>query len=246
MIKEPIVIIMAGGLGKRMKSTLPKVLHTIEGVPMLARVIRQANKLNPYKILIVVGQYKPIIQETISKFISLDNIVFINQEIAKGTGHAIQCCQDYLKNVGSKPVLILSGDTPMIKSTTIEPLFYNFNNIKLLVTTLENPFGYGRIIESNGKFVKIVEEKDCNDEERLVKKVNCGTYVIMSDLLCSYLPLLDNNNEQKEYYLTDIVEIIKVNEGIDIDLYELPEELQKDLVNVNTKEQLEKIRKSIE
>jgi bifunctional UDP-N-acetylglucosamine pyrophosphorylase/glucosamine-1-phosphate N-acetyltransferase len=246
MDKHPIIIIMAGGLGKRMKSTLPKVLHTIEGKPMLARVISQANKFNPYKILIVVGQYKPIIQETIRKFISLDNIVFINQEIAMGTGHAIQCCQNYLKSIDNRPVLILSGDTPMIKNTTIEPLFNNFNKIKLLVTTLENPFGYGRIIEANNKFVKIVEEKDCSQEEQLVKKVNCGTYVIMSDLLCSYLPLLDNNNEQKEYYLTDIVEIIKINENIDIDLYELQKDLQGDLVNVNTKEQLEIIRKSLE
>jgi len=233
-----IVIIMAGGLGKRMNSTLPKVLHSISNEPMLVRVIKQALVLNPKKILIVVGKYKNIIESTIKEFVDLNNISFVNQPEALGTGHAIQCCIPELLNYDNSNVLILSGDVPLLKSSTMLNLVSNFNKVKLMTSIFDNPYGCGRILETNNLFDRIIEEKDCTLEEKKINKINCGIYAFNSNILCKYLPLLNNNNSQGEYYLTDIVEIIKKNENINIDMYEISKEKQIEIIGVNTAEQL--------
>lgn len=240
-----IIVIMAGGLGKRMFSDIPKVLHEIGGEPMLVRVLRQAIKLNPYKILLVVGKYKEIIEETISKYISIHNICFIDQSEARGTGHAIMCCRETLLTIPGSNVLILSGDTPLVRSNTMESLLDNVKSVNVTVTNMEDPYGYGRIIENNNVFEKIVEEKDCSDEERKVKKINCGMYVFNNNLLCKYLPYLTNNNAQKEYYLTDMIQIIKEHEQIVIDTYEISKKQQHEIKGVNTKEQLMEVEQYI-
>jgi UDP-N-acetylglucosamine diphosphorylase/glucosamine-1-phosphate N-acetyltransferase len=233
-----IVIIMAGGLGKRMNSTLPKVLHPISNEPMLVRVIKQALVLNPKKILIVVGKYKNIIESTIKAFVDLNNILFVNQTEALGTGHAIQCCIPELVNYDNSNVLILSGDVPLLKSSTMLNLISKFNKVKLMTSIFDNPHGCGRILETNNLFDRIIEEKDCTLEEKKINKVNCGIYAFNSNILCKYLPLLNNNNSQGEYYLTDIVEIIKKNENINIDMYEISKDKQIEIIGVNTAEQL--------
>ena len=242
-----IVIIMAGGLGKRMNSDLPKVLHNILEKPMLVHIINQAKLINPIKILIVVGKYKNIIKQTLEQYMDINinkQIVFIDQPIALGTGHAIQCCRDELLNYDDlSKVIILSGDVPLLKFSTINNMLENFNKVKIVTTKFNNPDGYGRIIEKNNKFLKIVEQKDCNEEEKLIKRVNCGIYIIQLSILCKYLPYLSNNNSQNEYYLTDIIEIIKINENIVIDIHDISEKNQYQIMGINTSEQLLELEK---
>lgn len=239
MSKNLVVVIMAGGLGKRMNSHLPKVLHNIGGKPMIVHIINQSFLLNPVKIFIVVGQFRDVIEETLSNHVNLDNIEFVLQEQALGTGHAIQCCRPHLVNYSDANVVILSGDTPFIQSTTIHDMLQHFHKVKIVTTVMQNPYGYGRIIEtSKGLFEKITEEKDCSSLEKTIQKVNCGIYAFDLDVLCKYLPLLTNQNAQQEYYLTDIIELIQTGEEIVVDLYNIPQERQIEITGVNTIDQL--------
>jgi len=236
---DTIIIIMAGGLGKRMNSNLPKVLHTIHGKPMLCHVIEQSLALTPYKIFIVVGKYKNIIEQTIGEL--KDKVECILQPEPLGTGHAIQCCREELMKYDKK-VLILSGDVPLLTTTTMQTMLTNANDVQIVTTVLDNPYGYGRIVHYDG-FVKIVEEKDATEEQKQIKNVNCGIYVIQSKLLCSYLPLLQNKNKQNEYYLTDIIALIQEWEQIQVDTYTISKEKQYEIMGVNTIEQLTELEK---
>ena len=242
------IVILAGGLGKRMNSTLPKVLHKVDDIPMLVRIIIEAGKLNPDNIFIIVGKYKDIIQQNISEYINLVEykIKFVLQETALGSGHAVNCSrEDLLKLEKDAKILILCGDTPLIKYETIND-FVNINShANVMVTKLNDPTGYGRIIELDNKFVEIKEDKDCNLEEKNIDKVNCGMYVVRNYLLCKYLPCITNTNSQNEYYLTDIIKIIKENEkGIDINIFEIQKEKQHEILGVNTSEQLKFINEN--
>lgn len=241
--KENVVIIMAGGLGKRMQSTLPKVLHEIFDKPMLVHVVERALEIKPTKIYVVVGKYLPVIAETLTNYDLIKHVDFIYQRAALGTGHAIQCCRDQLNNDAN--VLILSGDVPLIKTDTLKMMMNELKYARIMTTMLKDPHGYGRVIETDGVFEKIVEEKDCNDEERKCQKTNAGIYAFNSQMLYKYLPYLSNNNTQKEYYLTDIVEIIKQHEGVPIDLYDMPVSNQIELTGINTKEQLEELNNTL-
>ena len=231
------VVIMAGGLGKRMESTLPKVLHKVLDKPMLVQVIETALKLKPDNIFVIVGKYLPVIGETLNKYGVLKYIKFVHQTEALGTGHAIQCCREHIKE------LILSGDVPLIKENTLLQMVNKLDKARIMTTILEEPQGYGRIIEIDGVFSKIVEQKDATEEELKCKKVNAGIYAFDSNVLYKYLPYLSNDNAQKEYYLTDIVEIIKNNEQINIELFNMSKEQQIELTGVNTKQQLENLNK---
>jgi bifunctional N-acetylglucosamine-1-phosphate-uridyltransferase/glucosamine-1-phosphate-acetyltransferase GlmU-like protein len=163
---------------------------------------------------------------------------FVDQIDAKGTGHAIKCSRNNLINTDVEDVLILSGDVPLISKETILNCLSNLNKCKIITTLVDEPSGLGRIILKNNKFIKIVEEKDCSNEEKKIKLINTGVYAFKKDILCKYILHLNNNNAQKEYYLTDIIEIIKENENIDIDMYEISKEKQYELTGVNTKQQL--------
>lgn len=231
------IIIMAGGLGKRMESDLPKVLHKVLNKPMLVHVIETSLSLKPDNIFIIVGKYLSVIKDILNNYGVLKYIKFVEQSEALGTGHAIQCCRDHIKELNSK-VLILSGDVPLIKENTLLQMMNKLDKARIMTTVLEEPYGYGRIIENNDIFSKIVEQKDANDEEKKCKKVNAGIYAFDSNILYKYLPYLSNDNAQKEFYLTDIMEIIKNNEHIDIELFNMPKEQQIELTGVNTKQQL--------
>lgn len=253
MDHTPVIIIMAGGLGKRMNSLIPKVLHKIHGKPMLVHVVETAMKLHPIKIMIVVGKYKTIIEETLLDYIStydIETIEYVLQDEPLGTGHAIQCCSKQLYDYMDRSVIILSGDTPLLQASTIEDIIYlditNHNKkfVKIVATIMENPYGYGRIIQDEkGNFVSIIEDKDASFKEKETKLVNCGIYLFSASLLCKYLPFLDNNNAQQEYYLTDLIGLIKHDEKMDIGLYEIPLERQREIYGVNTIEQLEHLSK---
>ena len=244
------IIIMAGGLGKRMESSVPKVLHKILNKPMIVHVIEESIKLHPLKIIIVVGKYRDIIEKTITEYVDINqiNLKFVNQPTAIGTGNAIYCCIDELThnihNINTT-TLILSGDVPLLKTDTMLAVITHINKVKLITAEMINSTGYGRIIELNNKFVKIVEENDCTHEEKEIKKINCGIYAFKTDILCKYLPYISNNNSQKEYYLTDIIEIIKNNEDVEVDMFNIPQYKIHEIIGVNTKAQLADLENSM-
>ena len=248
MDKNVIVIIMAGGLGKRMESNVPKVLHKIGGISMINHILLKVkvlrNFVNLEKVLIVVGKYKDQIQKATEECDVEDlNIKYIIQNEPLGTGHAIQCCREELYGVTNSETLILSGDVPCLSPRTMINLLKIENLVKLITTKLSNPEGYGRIIEANGMFDKIVEQKDCNAKQLNILTVNCGIYSINSHLLFKYLPYLKNENNQKEFYLTDIIEIIKREEKIKIGTFEVDESNQIEIIGVNTISQLIELEK---
>ena len=249
-MKSIIAVIMAGGLGKRMESPLPKVLHKISGIPMICHILLKlkvlSNIVNINKILIVVGKYKDVIKEELDRCSDiLPDIEYVIQDEPLGTGHAIQCCINDLSKFPGSEVLILSGDVPLLSLSTMNNLVNMNEKVKIITTRINYPTGYCRIIEVNEKFDKIVEQKDCNKKELEVKEINCGIYAIKSDYLCKYLPYLKNNNSQNEYYLTDIIEIIKREEGFDIGILKIPEENVFEILGVNTIDQLKELEKLI-
>jgi UDP-N-acetylglucosamine diphosphorylase/glucosamine-1-phosphate N-acetyltransferase len=249
---------MAGGLGKRMGSSLPKVLHKINMAPMICHVLYNAIVLNTNikKILIVVGKYKDEIKEVIDKemkqfFIPpmfshrLGNSVlkYVDQPEPLGTGHAIQCCVPELQDYPDAKVLILSGDVPLLSIQTMWNILNTQSSVRLVVTKMKDPTGYGRILLriSDNKFERIIEQKDCNEEQVKIDLVNCGIYAINSKFILNHSNRLTNNNAQKEYYLTDIIEIIKNLEKVNIDLFSVPESNQYEIMGVNTSEQLKEL-----
>nr|UZT29173.1 dTDP-D-glucose 4,6-dehydratase/N-acetylglucosamine-1-phosphate urydiltransferase fusion protein [Nucleocytoviricota sp.] len=244
-----IILIMAGGLGKRMNSELPKVLHKVNNKPMIIYILENALKINPYKILIIVGKYKQIIEETISLYIDdniTKNIQYILQQEPKGTGHAIICAKKVFKENRKKNVLILSGDTPLVDEKLMYEMLDNLLNFKICTTCIEKPHGYGRIInyydnETNKKYTKIVEQKDCNENEINTNIINCGIYSFRIDLLITYLHMLTNNNNQNEYYLTDLIEIITTREDFNVEILKISTDQNYKVLGVNTIQQLKEI-----
>lgn len=246
-MKNLTVTIMAAGEGKRMKSTIPKVLHLFKEIPMLIRIILEVIKLRPSKIIVVTGKYDLLIKLTLQEFFEkekllfiLDEIIFIKQEFPNGTGDAIKCTLNNYND--DENVLILNGDTPLITFDLLKKFLENSDLIliKLLVSELNNPFGYGRIIyDDKNNFIEIKEEKDCTEKEKKIKIINTGIYLFNSILLKKYIPLINNNNNQKEYYLTDIIKIIKLNDlDLKINTILIEEELKYQIQGVNTQEEL--------
>ena len=237
-----VVTILAGGLGKRMQSNLPKVLHLFKGKPMLVHIIEQSYNLKPSKILIITGKYNDLIQETLRKYFDenlFNQFTFVIQETPLGTGHAINCCLPYYSE--NETVLILNGDTPKLNQSLLEKFLFSSNENLLMTCVLDNPYGYGRIINNKkNEIQKIVEEKDANIEEKKINIVNSGIYKIKGDHLKKYIPLIKNDNKQQEYYLTDIIEIL-IKNNTHILNYTILKEENNLILGVNTKEQLENL-----
>ena len=236
-----IVTIMAAGEGKRMNSNIPKVLHHFKGIPMLIRIIKEVLEINPFKIIIITGKYHILIKETIQNYIFNENynkINFIQQVNPNGTGDAIKCTLNEYSD--KENVLILNGDMPLIQSNLLKKFINDFSQAKLLVAKLDHPFGYGRILyDDNDKFIGIKEEKDCTELEKNIDIVNVGIYFFNSLILKKYIPLIDNNNIQNEYYLTDIVKIIRNSkDNNNIKTYLLEDELKYQILGVNTQQEL--------
>lgn len=235
------VTLLAGGMGKRMRSSLPKVLHLVKGEAMIVRLLKQVLKMNPNKILIVVGKFKQQIQDEIEKSITDSRIVYVMQETPLGSGHAVRCTLEHLDE--NTDNIILNSDVPMLTYETINQIYQHYLTelSEFLITSinLDNPFGNGRIVvDQNDIFQEIVEEKDCTAKQRKITLVNCGIYIFHSDILKKYVPQIKNNNAQSEYYLTDLVKMHSNDKKL-IDLFVLPKDKQIEIYNVNTKEQLE-------
>jgi UDP-N-acetylglucosamine diphosphorylase/glucosamine-1-phosphate N-acetyltransferase len=239
-------LILAGGLGKRMESSIPKVLHEINNKPMICYVIDTAFKVGCESVGIIVGKYKPMISETIGKFYPNDTrINWIDQEEPLGTAHAVLCGLDWMSaNLSPETnILILSGDVPLISTNTLEKLMEKPNSI--LTNRLDNPQGYGRVCLNLNTVQKIIEEKDCTPEEKKINLVNCGIYSMELSFLLEIIPKITNVNSAQEYYLTDMVKL-GYEQNYQINWYELPQSQSIEIANVNTKEELANIKKLLD
>ncbi|MGL4762760.1 MAG: bifunctional UDP-N-acetylglucosamine diphosphorylase/glucosamine-1-phosphate N-acetyltransferase GlmU [Sarcina sp.] len=204
-------IILAAGQGTRIKSRLPKVLHKACGKEMVNHVIDTMRAAELKEVNVIIGKGAELVKErTDSREVS-----YSLQEEQLGTGHAVMCTKDFLKGK-SGVVAIFTGDAPLIKEETVKSLIETHINEKnfatLLTSVIENPTGYGRIIRENGEVDRIVEHKDCSQTELKVNEINAGMYCFDIESLLSSLDKLSNNNAQGEYYLTDVIGILKAED----------------------------------
>ncbi|MBI1424047.1 MAG: UDP-N-acetylglucosamine diphosphorylase/glucosamine-1-phosphate N-acetyltransferase [Gammaproteobacteria bacterium] len=206
------VVILAAGQGTRMKSRLPKVLHPIGGKSLLAHVIHTARTLNAARTVVVYGHGGELVRNTLAS----EDVSWVEQAKQLGTGHAV--AQAVPEIADEHCILVLYGDVPLTRATTLSDLIYRAGNDKLAILTvhLEDPFGYGRIVrDAHGHIQRIVEQKDANDEEKKIGEVNTGILAVNGKLLKGWLSRLDNKNAQGEYYLTDII-AMAVSDGVEV------------------------------
>ncbi|HRH13105.1 MAG TPA: bifunctional UDP-N-acetylglucosamine diphosphorylase/glucosamine-1-phosphate N-acetyltransferase GlmU [Azonexus sp.] len=212
MAEMPVqVVILAAGQGKRMHSNLPKVLHPVAGKALVRHVIDTARSLAPAEIVVVYGHGGEVVRSTVD----LPDISWTRQEPQLGTGHAVAQALPVLSGEGQ--TLVLYGDVPLTKASTLKRLLHaGKDGLAILTVELADPTGYGRIVrDADGKVLCIVEEKDATSAERAIREVNTGIMAIPSDRLADWLSLLSNQNTQGEYYLTDIV-ALAVSEGASV------------------------------
>ena len=228
-----ISIILAGGLGKRMNSHLPKPAHKIGDKSMLQHVIDKLSDCE--KIFIIFGQKGDLLKSSIKE---QQNIIWVHQDPQLGTGHAVQVGFTEVKKHYKDEkleILVCNGDAPFIKTETFDRLFSG-NDATLLTCFVKNPHGYGRIERENNLFKRIVEEKDCNEEQRKINEINAGAYCFTYESLDKYIYTLDDNNAQKEFYLTDMFGIL-IKNGCKVGIVEIDDE--NEIFNINSREQLE-------
>ena len=227
------IVILAAGLGKRMHSTLPKVLHPLAGRPLLSHVLDTARALVPEKICVVYGHGGEIVPQTIAD----KKLIWVKQEPQLGTGHALMQTLPHLDRKGV--TLVLYGDVPLTKVSTLKGLIETAaaKYLALLTLELDEPSGYGRIVRSSGegKITAIVEEKDASKTQRQIREINTGIMAIPNQHLHDWLPRLENRNAQKEYYLTDIV-AMAVTDGVKVEAAQ-PDHVWE-ILGINSKAQL--------
>ncbi len=233
------VAILAAGKGTRMKSSLPKVLHKISGKSLLKRVIDSCVDLNPDQIFVITGHKSKEVEESIPND---KKIHFIIQEPQSGTGHAIQVlCREVKKNEGK--LLVLNGDVPLIKPATLKKLvlLHDSKNadVTLITTKKKNPHGYGRVFLKGNFIERIVEEKDCNNQERENLLINAGIYCFNWGKLSKKINTLQSNNNQKEIYLTDTISLLKNSLSLEV-------EDNGELQGINNRIQLSKCEETIQ
>ena len=203
-------IILAAGQGKRIKSNLPKVLHKACGKEMVNHVIDTMREAGIDDVNVIIGKGAKLVQDRTSS----RNVTYSLQEEQLGTGHAVKCAKAFLDGK-SGVVAIFTGDAPLIKASTVKKLIdihiANNNCATLLTSIVENPTGYGRIVRNDNAVEKIVEHKDCSEDELNITEINAGMYCFDIKNLLDALGKLSNNNAQGEYYLTDVIEIFKSN-----------------------------------
>ncbi len=239
MNQDVTVIILAAGLGTRMRSRRAKVLHEAGGRPLVEHVVRTALKLtSPERIFVVVGHQAELVRERLAPY----GVGFIEQTEQKGTGHAVAVCRPAAEPLGGL-LVVLYGDGPLLEAETVQALIERQRAseyaVTLITTTLENPRGYGRIVkDSGGRLLAIVEEKACTEEQKVIREVNPGVYCFRSDLLWKHIGEITPENPAKEYYLTDMPAILRragYSAGI------LPVEDSSQLLAVNTRVELAEV-----
>lgn len=233
------VIIMAAGKGTRMKSDLPKVLHQLHGRPMIHYVLETARSLKAEPIILIVGHRKELLISEMEE----EDVLFAVQEPQLGTGHAVMCAIPELKDYEGA-VLTLSGDVPFIKADTLHSLWKRHletgASATVLTSKTQNPSGYGRIVrQKTGNLQAIIEERDASAEVRRINEINSGIYVFEIKDLRRVLPLISDDNNQREYYLTDVIHILteegKMVAALEGDF--------RETMGINTLEELENAHK---
>lgn len=216
------MLILAAGLGTRMKSRKAKVLHELGGQPLITYACRTAQALDPAAIYLVVGHQASAVEEVVGKTIKNIPTRFVIQREQRGTGDAVMSAQEALENT-KNTLLVLSGDIPFMKSETLRK-FLEFHHASqatcsILSVRLENPTGYGRILrDDNNRFAKIVEHRDATAEEHQIKEINSGIYCFEPGKLFNALSRVQPVNEQGEFYLTDVPEIL-LSDGNQVNVY---------------------------
>ena len=236
-------VILAAGKGTRMDSPLPKCAIPFLGKPMAKYIVDYCEDLNIDDIILVVGYKKEDLEEV---FKGDKKVKFAVQETQNGTGAAVKVSKPYLDSMKGL-TLIFPGDMPLVGKDIIEDLLKKHqeskNDLTVVTTVYDDPKAYGRIYRENGLIKKIVEFKDCNEEQKLIKEVNSGLFCCDTKLLFDALDKVQNNNNQKEYYLTDIVEIL--GKDYRVDSYIVDDKIR--LIGFNTMDELksceEKIKK---
>jgi bifunctional UDP-N-acetylglucosamine pyrophosphorylase/glucosamine-1-phosphate N-acetyltransferase len=232
------VLVMAAGLGTRMRSKRAKVLHELGGRPLIAHVVRAAQSLDPQKIIVVVGhQAEEVEKATVAEVGEL--AAFALQAQQRGTGDAVESARSLLENSDSL-LLLLSGDVPLIRAETLRKLIEHHRATgaacTILGVRLENPTGYGRIVrDDEGHFQKIVEQKDATEDERKVREINSGIYCFETTDLFEALKRVEPKNQQGEYYLTDVAEII-LGTGRKVEVFTHTD--ARELSGINTRAEL--------
>ncbi len=241
--KDIGIIILAAGKGTRMESDLAKVLHKVAGKSMILHVVECASKITD-KIHVVVGHQAEKVKDEIS---SLFDVNFAIQEQLLGTGDAVKAA---LPSIGAEiqDILVLCGDVPLIQQQTLEQVVGGHRNdqarVTVLATDVDDPTGYGRmVLDKDNNLLCIREEADANEQERKIKKINTGIYLFDTLFLKSAINELKPDNNQAEYYLTDVVSIAKAqNQKLTVVTMNDP----RQVIGVNTLDELEKAERFIQ
>ena len=239
------VLILAAGKGKRMNNPeLPKVMFPVAGTPMVGHILNQVRKLSPDKTVLIVGHHKEIVIDYVNEDFA-EFAEFAEQNEQLGTGHAVAQAEELLKDF-SGDVLILSGDVPLLRASTLKTFVETHHHTDASVSVLSvdapNPTGYGRIVRDEaGNFLKITEQKDATDAEKAITEINSGIYIVESEKLFKALKQVSNTNAQGEYYLTDIIAILRRDEApvcaVKVDIFD-------ELQGINTVDELARAEQS--
>ena len=227
------IVILAAGQGKRMHSQLPKVLHTLAGKPLLEHVIRTAEKLDTGKPPVVIyGHQGDRVRHALADL----NVDWVLQDKQLGTAHALQQALPHIDSTGR--VLVLYGDVPLIKVETLKHFIIDTpeHSLGIITTELPDPTGFGRIIRNQrNNITAIVEEKDATAKQRSILEINSGIYLIPAIYLQKWLPKLSNDNAQKEFYLTDLIQMAVKK---DISIHSIQPRFYEEILGVNDRLQL--------
>jgi bifunctional UDP-N-acetylglucosamine pyrophosphorylase/glucosamine-1-phosphate N-acetyltransferase len=236
------VLIMAAGLGTRMRSATAKVLHELSGRPLIAHVCRAALALNPRRICVVVGHQAEQVRAAVLNELGDGGAEFALQEQQRGTGDAVVSARELLGQANST-VLVLSGDVPLIRAETLGKLIHQHRTQRgykaactILTVKLDDPTGYGRVVRDDaGDFQRIVEHKDAAPAERQIREINSGIYCFETRALFPALERIEPANAQGEYYLTDVPAILRAD-GEEIRLYQHSD--AREVSGINTRVEL--------
>ncbi|NEP14690.1 MAG: bifunctional UDP-N-acetylglucosamine diphosphorylase/glucosamine-1-phosphate N-acetyltransferase GlmU [Symploca sp. SIO2C1] len=226
------VAILAAGRGTRMKSDLPKVCHKLGSLSMVERVLENCLGVEPLRRLVIVGYQSERVKQSLAAY---SGIEFVEQTQQLGTGHAVQQLLPYLEDF-TGDLLVLNGDVPLLRSNTIKHLLETHqthqNAATLLTAKMPNPQGYGRVFcDDQNRLTQIIEDRDCTAAQKQNHRINAGVYCFNWSQLAEVLPKLQANNDQQEYYLTDVVNFLDPVMAVDVEDYQ-------EILGINDRKQL--------
>ena len=240
---SPQAIILAAGMGKRMGSDLPKVLHETAGRPMAAWVVEACLEAGCSRCVVVIGHKGELVREALLKDFTDEQVVFVEQQKQLGTAHAAQMAEPLFADLPEGDVFVLAGDGPLIRSQTLTQMLdlHRDQQAALTMATaiIEDPTGYGRVVRNlQGQFIRIVEQKDAQEDELAIREVNPSYYCFNSIELFDVIRRIDNQNSQREYYITDAPAVLMAHGKTVCVVDAVPSE---DVLSINTPAQLAEV-----